>query len=125
MGRFWRWRGRDFAHAGRIFPVGCAWFFRSYVPDAAVLRLQQILFYREMGLELTHIKEILDSPDFDLVEALRSHRVVLQAKDKTELQRSLQAFVDSKGKANTPLSSLNISPASTKESLNNLSEKNS
>ena len=26
----------------------------------AVLRLQQILFYREMGLELLQIKEILD-----------------------------------------------------------------
>jgi len=53
--------------------------YRFY-DDAAVLRLQQILFYREIGLELTQIKTILDSPDFDLLEALRSHRQVLGKK---------------------------------------------
>lgn len=51
-----------------------------YYDDAALLRLQQILFYRELGLELMQIKEILDSPDFDLLTALRSHREVLQKK---------------------------------------------
>lgn len=51
-----------------------------YYDDSALLRLQQILFYREIGLELTHIKEILDSPEFDLVAALRSHRNVLNQK---------------------------------------------
>jgi DNA-binding transcriptional MerR regulator len=55
--------------------------YRSY-DDAALLRLQQILFYREIGLELMQIKEILDSPDFDLVAALNSHRAVLQEKMK-------------------------------------------
>jgi DNA-binding transcriptional MerR regulator len=53
-----------------------------YYDDAALLRLQQILFYREMGLELAHIKDILDRPDFDLVSALRSHRDVLHEKIK-------------------------------------------
>lgn len=53
--------------------------YRFY-DDSALLRLQQILFYREIGLELMQIKEILDSPDFDLVAALRSHRTVLQEK---------------------------------------------
>ncbi|MBZ0277992.1 MAG: MerR family transcriptional regulator [Anaerolineae bacterium] len=53
-----------------------------YYDDAALLRLQQILFYREMGLELLPIKEILDSPDFDLLDALRSHRVVLDSQIK-------------------------------------------
>ena len=47
--------------------------YRSY-DDQAVLRLQQILFYREIGLGLLQIKDILDSPDFDLVLALQSHR---------------------------------------------------
>lgn len=51
-----------------------------YYDDDALLRLQQILFYREMGLELMQIKDILDSPDFDLLAALRSHREVLQQK---------------------------------------------
>jgi len=51
-----------------------------YYDDAALMRLQQILFYREIGLELMQIKEILDSPDFDLLAALRSHRAVLHEK---------------------------------------------
>ncbi len=51
--------------------------YRHYNDDA-LLRLQQILFYREIGLELLQIKEILDSPDFDLLEALEAHRAVLQ-----------------------------------------------
>lgn len=51
-----------------------------YYDDAALLRLQQILFYREMGLELMQIRDILDSPDFDLLAALRAHRTVLEGK---------------------------------------------
>ena len=53
-----------------------------YYDEAALLRLQQILFYREIGLELKQIKDILDSPDFDLQAALHSHRGVLQEKIK-------------------------------------------
>ncbi|MED1916290.1 MerR family transcriptional regulator [Bacillus thuringiensis] len=37
-------------------------------------RLQQILFYRELGVSLEEIKEILDSPTFDSERALREHR---------------------------------------------------
>jgi MerR family transcriptional regulator, thiopeptide resistance regulator len=51
--------------------------YRQY-DDAAVLRLQQILLYREIGLELLQIKDALDDPAFDMVEALRSHRSVLE-----------------------------------------------
>jgi DNA-binding transcriptional MerR regulator len=53
-----------------------------YYDDAALLRLQQILLYREIGLELAQIKDILDSPDFDLAAALRSHRIALQERIK-------------------------------------------
>ncbi|GAB4578032.1 MAG: transcriptional activator Mta [Anaerolineales bacterium] len=51
-----------------------------YYDDDSLLRLQQILFYREMGLELTQIKDILDAKNFDLVSALQTHRQTLQAK---------------------------------------------
>lgn len=51
-----------------------------YYDDGALLRLQQILFYREIGLELMQIKDVLDSPDFDLLTALRSHRGALEEK---------------------------------------------
>ncbi|WP_064201952.1 MerR family transcriptional regulator [Brevibacillus brevis] len=37
-------------------------------------RLQHILFYRELGVSLEEIKEILDSPTFDADRALREHR---------------------------------------------------
>lgn len=63
-----------------------------YYDDAALLRLQQILFYREIGLELMQIRDILDSPDFDLVTALRSHRNVLE--DKINRLQNLISTVD-------------------------------
>jgi DNA-binding transcriptional MerR regulator len=36
-------------------------------------RLQQILFYRELGVKLEEIGRIMDSPSFDELEALRNH----------------------------------------------------
>lgn len=63
-----------------------------YYDDAALLRLQQILFYREIGLELMQIKDILDSPDFDLLSALRSHRAAIQ--EKTKRLNSLLSTID-------------------------------
>lgn len=36
--------------------------------------LQQILFYRELGFNLSDIREILSSPDFDKVKALKEHK---------------------------------------------------
>lgn len=37
-------------------------------------RLQQILFYRELGVSLEFIKDIVTAPTFDEVTALREHR---------------------------------------------------
>jgi DNA-binding transcriptional MerR regulator len=51
-----------------------------YYGDEALLRLQQILFFREMGLGLLQIKAILDEPDFDRAGALKAHREALKAK---------------------------------------------
>jgi DNA-binding transcriptional MerR regulator len=53
-----------------------------YYDDSALLRLQQILFYREIGLELSQIRAILDDPNFDLLAALQSHRAVILEKSK-------------------------------------------
>ena len=39
-----------------------------------LLRLQQILFYRELDIPLEKIREALDEPDFDLVASLEFHR---------------------------------------------------
>jgi DNA-binding transcriptional MerR regulator len=65
---------------GLLNPTKVATNGYRYYDDAALLRLQQILFYREIGLELMQIKDVLESPDFDLLAALRSHRTVLQEK---------------------------------------------
>jgi DNA-binding transcriptional MerR regulator len=64
-----------------------------YYDDNALLRLQQVLFYREIGLELIQISEILNRPDFDLVKALDSHRAALE--DKITRLHSLIDTVDS------------------------------
>jgi DNA-binding transcriptional MerR regulator len=53
-----------------------------YYDDRAVLRLQQILFYREMDFSLEQIKQVLDSPDFDLLDALSGHRRALEERVK-------------------------------------------
>jgi len=37
-------------------------------------KLQQILFYRELGVSLDNIKEIITDPNFDGVTALKEHR---------------------------------------------------
>src|SRR3954462_3076814 len=51
--------------------------YRFYeVPQ--LLSLQQILFYRELGIELKQIKEILGRADFEKIAALESHRQVLE-----------------------------------------------
>ena len=43
-------------------------------------RLQQILFYRELGVSLENIKHIMTSPSFDGASALKAHRESLLAK---------------------------------------------
>jgi DNA-binding transcriptional MerR regulator len=45
-----------------------------YYDEEAALRLQQILFYRELGLSLDEIQEILGQPDFDVLQALQTHK---------------------------------------------------
>ena len=51
--------------------------YRQYAKDA-VERLQQILFFRELDFYLDETRTILSSPDFNTLEALHSHRVLLK-----------------------------------------------
>jgi DNA-binding transcriptional MerR regulator len=51
-----------------------------YYNDEALFRLQQILFYRELDLDLVQIKKIVDDKNFDPVTALQAHRHSLQEK---------------------------------------------
>lgn len=59
--------------------------YRTY-GEPELLRLQQILFYKEMGIGLEQIGNILDNPEFDLIEALEGHkRLMEQRKAQTEI----------------------------------------
>ncbi|NLM89328.1 MAG: MerR family transcriptional regulator [Syntrophomonadaceae bacterium] len=59
--------------------------YRIYGPEE-VDRLQQILFYRELGVGLEQIGKILNDTSFDSLSALREHRVrLLEKKRQLEL----------------------------------------
>ncbi len=51
-----------------------------YYGEESVVRLQQIMFFRELGFSLDEIKNIVSRPDFDVLEALQSHRTLLTKK---------------------------------------------
>ncbi len=53
--------------------------YRKY-NEASLLRLQQIMFYKEMDLPLQTIKNILNQPDFDRKEAIKEQKELLLAK---------------------------------------------
>jgi len=48
-----------------------------YYGDESLLRLQQILFYRELDLPLDEIKKIMGRRDFDVEQALEGHKLEL------------------------------------------------
>src|SRR5512135_1452395 len=48
-----------------------------YYDEAALLRLQQILFYREMEMPLDEIRKVMGRRDFDVLVALQGHRAAL------------------------------------------------
>ena len=52
-----------------------------YYGGAEVDRLQQILFYRALGVELARIGAILDDPSFDRLDALRGHLAALEKEE--------------------------------------------
>jgi len=49
-----------------------------YYKEEQLLKLQQILFYRELGFPLNEIQRIIESGDFNKVEALQSHKKILE-----------------------------------------------
>lgn len=48
-----------------------------YYEEKELLQLQQILFFKELGLTLKQIRKVLGKSDFDQVAALHSHRKAL------------------------------------------------
>jgi MerR family transcriptional regulator, thiopeptide resistance regulator len=62
---------------GLLCPVRSENNYRFY-STKEVDRLQQILLYREIGMELLSIKSILDEPGFNATRALENHLYALQ-----------------------------------------------
>jgi DNA-binding transcriptional MerR regulator len=65
--------------------------YRYYGRDE-LLRLQQILFHRELGFPLDEIRQVLDAPGFDRVAALKAQRARLEA--ETKRYRALVRTID-------------------------------
>lgn len=63
-----------------------------YYEAAELSRLQDILFYRELGLSLEAIAAILNAPGYDRISALKSHRHQLEA--QAERMAQLIATID-------------------------------
>jgi DNA-binding transcriptional MerR regulator len=63
---------------GLLTPMAYGQNGYRYYGEEAVLRLQQILFYKELDFSLTDIRAILDRPDFDVERALHKHKAALQ-----------------------------------------------
>jgi DNA-binding transcriptional MerR regulator len=58
--------------------------YRMY-GEKELLRLQQILFYKELDFSLEQIRTILDNPDFDLFVAMQGHReALLKRRDRID-----------------------------------------
>lgn len=49
-----------------------------YYEEKQMLLLQQILFFRELGFDLTDIQKMLSQSDFDNIKALQAHRETLE-----------------------------------------------
>lgn len=62
--------------------------YRLYGEDA-LQKLQQILFFKELGFQLKEIKEILDKPDFDRIEAFKKQKELLLLK-RNRIDRLIQ-----------------------------------
>ncbi|MBR3935334.1 MAG: MerR family transcriptional regulator [Oscillospiraceae bacterium] len=64
--------------------------YRFY-DEKSLLRMQEILFYRELDFPLKSIIEILSSPDYDKEKALREQKQLLKLK-KERLERLISAI---------------------------------
>lgn len=81
---------RWYDEIGLLKPSRVAESGYRYYSGTEVDRLQDILYYRALGVELAQIKECLDNPSFDRLAALRSHLTALETE-----QRRLQALIRS------------------------------
>ena len=76
-----------------------------YYDHASLLRMQEILFYRELDFSLKDIQEILSSPNYDKQAALQAQKKLLILK-KERLERLISA-IDDAAKGENVMSAFN------------------
>lgn len=85
---------RWYDNIGLLKPSRVAESGYRYYGAAEVDRLQNILYYRALGVGLARIKECLDDPAFDRLAALRSHLAALEA-EQARLDLLIRSVKDS------------------------------
>lgn len=73
---------RFYDKAGLLSPESVGKNGYRYYGEKELIRLQQILFFRELDFPLDDIKKMLDHPRFDVVESLRYQKELIQLKKK-------------------------------------------
>ena len=69
---------RFYDEIGVLKPASRAANNYRYYEEEQLLMLQQILFYRELGFALNDIQRIIYSDDFNKLDALISHKQILE-----------------------------------------------
>ncbi len=87
---------RWYDQIGLLKPSRVAESGYRYYGRVEVDRLQDILYYRALGVELARIKECLDDPSFDRLAALRNHLAALEAK-RERLEQLIRSAKDTIG----------------------------
>lgn len=73
---------RYYDEIGLLKPLEISETGYRYYGERELTLLQQILFYRERGLELKQIQKIIYQSDFDVMRALQEHLLDLETKKK-------------------------------------------
>ncbi len=71
---------RYYDEIGLLSPADTGENGYRYYDQSSLLRLQQILFFRELDVPLKDIQLIMTRPDFNLLQALENHRLSLKNK---------------------------------------------
>ena len=87
---------RWYDQIGLLKPSRVAESGYRYYGRVEVDRLQDILYYRALGVELARIRECLDDPSFDRLAALRSHLAALEA-ERERLEQLIRSVKDTIG----------------------------
>ena len=87
---------RWYDQIGLLKPSRVAESGYRYYGKAEVDRLQDILYYRALGVGLARIKECLDDPSFDRLAALKRHLAALEA-ERERLEKLIRSVKDTIG----------------------------